>query len=107
MAVITNWIWPWERPTNYGWYHILWLIIMIILCVFFSLKFGRKHDEKIDNKVIFGIGLFLVIIELYKQIFYTLDAHRYQWYAFPFQFCSVPMYVALINGNNGSIFNCF
>ena len=27
---------------------------------------------------------------------YTLDAGYYQWHAFPFQFCSVPMFVAFI-----------
>ena len=96
MNVVTGWLWPWDRPTNFGWYHITWLIIMVILCVFFSLRFARKHDDKIDNRVIFGFGLFLVLIELYKQIFYTVEAGYYRWYAFPFQFCSVPMYLAFI-----------
>ena len=82
--------------TNYSWYHLMWLAIMIGLCVFFALKFAKKHDKKTDDYVIFGFGLFLVLIETYKQIFYTLDAGHYQWYAFPFQFCSVPMFVAFV-----------
>lgn len=93
---VTGWKWPWERPTNYGWYHILWLVLMIAITVFLCLKFARKHDEKIDNRVIFSFGAFLVAIELYKQIFYTVEAGRYMWYAFPYQFCSIPMFVAFI-----------
>lgn len=95
-GLITNWKWPGPRPTNYGWYHLMWLGIMIILCFVFSYFFARKHNEKIDNRVVFGFGLFLILIELYKQIFVTIDDGRYEWYAFPFQFCSVPMYIAII-----------
>ena len=96
MLTFTDWEWPWDRPTNYGWYHITWLVIMIALIIFFCLKFAKKHDNKTDNKVIFGFGVFLIVIELYKQIFYTADAGRYQWHAFPFQFCSIPMFIAFI-----------
>lgn len=96
MLVVTNWIWPFERPTNYGWYHIIWLVIMVISCIVISLTLAKKHDKKIDNRVIFAFGTLLVLIETYKQVFYTLEAGHYQWYAFPFQFCSVPMYVAFI-----------
>lgn len=96
LSTITGWIWPWERPTNYGWYHIMWLVIMLGLCVFFCLKFATKHDEKIDNRVIFGFGVFLVLIETYKQIFVTIDNGTFIWSNFPFQFCSVPMYAAFI-----------
>ncbi len=96
LDTITGWLWPWDRPTNYGWYHILWLVIMVGLCVFFCLKFARKHDDKIDNRVIFGFGVFLVVIETYKQIFVTVDNGQFIWGTFPFQFCSVPMYAAFI-----------
>ena len=94
--LVTNWPWPWERPTNYGWYHIVWLIVMVLLCVFFCAVFARKHNDKIDNRVIFGFGLFLLLIETYKQIFVTLENGQFVWGTFPFQFCSVPMYAAVI-----------
>ena len=96
MAPATGWLWPWDRPGNYGWYHICWLVIMVLACLFFCLRFARKHEERTDVRVIFGIGVFLFVIELYKQVFYTVDAGHFQWYAFPFQFCSVPMFVALL-----------
>lgn len=95
--LITGWKWPFEeRPAPYGWYHLMWLGIMIIVTVLLVKFVATKHDKRKDNYVVFSIGLLLVIIETYKQIFYTLDAGYYQWYAFPFQFCSVPMMVAFI-----------
>ncbi len=84
------------RPGNYGWYHIMWLCIMVITAFLLCYFFGKRHDKKVDNKVIFSFGVFLFLIELYKQVFYWLEAGYFRWYAFPFQFCSVPMYIALI-----------
>lgn len=94
--LVTDWRWPDARPTVYGWYHIMWLVIMIIVTALLCYFLGRKHNKRIDDRVIFSIGTMLIVIEIYKQIFYTLDAGHYQWYIFPFQFCSVPMYVAFI-----------
>ena len=37
--------------------------------------------------------LSLLFFEILKQVIYTLQAGHYQWYAFPFQFCSVPIYL--------------
>ena len=45
----------------------------------------------------------VIVLEIYKQINYTFGYENgitadYQWYAFPFQFCSTPMYVGLLAG---------
>lgn len=43
-----------------------------------------------------------IILEIYKQTVYSFSYNGgifnfdYQWYAFPFQFCSTPMYVQLL-----------
>ena len=92
--LVTNWLWPGERPVSYGWYHLMWVAIMIIVTIILCKFVASKHDRKKDNVVIFTIGTILMIAEIYKQIFYTLDAGYYQWHAFPYQFCSVPMFVA-------------
>lgn len=92
----TGWELKGELFSNYGWYHLMWLGIMVVTTVLLCIFFARKHNKKIDDRVIFSIGTLLLVIEIYKQIFYTIDAGHYQWYAFPFQFCSVPMYVAFI-----------
>ena len=48
-------------------------------------------------------ALVVILLEIYKQINYTFSyegaiTFDYQWYAFPFQFCSTPMYVGLLVG---------
>ena len=44
-----------------------------------------------------------MLLEIYKQINYSFSYENgvtfdYQWYAFPWQFCSTPMYVGLLAG---------
>ena len=97
--LITDWMWPeGGNPKPYGLLHIFSLLFMVILIYLFVTKLALKYNKKTDDKVVFGIGLFLIIIEIYKQIFNTLvSTNGYQWYMFPFQFCSVPMYIAIIS----------
>lgn len=95
--LITGWEFK-ETPKMYGTFHLICFAIMIILCVTFAIIGKKNHqiDKKIDLTV-FLFGAFFILIEIYKQVFYTIEAGHYQWYAFPFQFCSVPMYVAFIS----------
>ncbi|MGL5437874.1 MAG: hypothetical protein ACRDBO_21275 [Lachnospiraceae bacterium] len=45
-----------------------------------------------------GFGIFLAVCELYKQIFmyYIINHGHYDWWFFPFQLCSTPMYLCLL-----------
>lgn len=85
-----------ERPTAYGWFHLMFLALTFISCVF-VIVFGRKNSLKTVNRVVFAFGIFLAIIETYKQLFFTYINYGgvYSVYNFPFQFCSVPIYVCL------------
>ena len=88
-----------ETPTLYGWYHILCLIAVIGLCVIVFFK-ARNISEKNLNLMMGLTSAILIILEVYKQLNYSYDPAddmwSYQWYAFPFQFCSTPMYVGLL-----------
>lgn len=55
-------------------------------------------SEKQSDRVLFFCGVFLALSEIYKQIFlYTEIYHEhYNWWFFPFQLCSLPMYLCLI-----------
>ena len=85
-----------ERPSGYGWFHLLFFFLVvdvtIILCVFF-----RKISEKKFKTIIFIFWIVMVLFEVYKQIVYSFSVDGavwdYQWYSFPFQFCSTPLYV--------------
>ena len=90
-----------ETPGLFGWFHLLWLGITagtaVVLCVF-----GRKWSHKTVCNILLGTAITVIVLEVYKQINYTFgdgsSAPSYQWYAFPWQFCSTPMYVGLLAG---------
>ena len=89
-------------PTLYGWYHVLSLIITAAITVWLC-RIGRKHDADQVRKVVFWTAVVVAVLEVYKQINYSFGyeggiTFDYQWYAFPWQFCSTPMYVGLLAG---------
>ncbi len=89
-----------QTPEMYGWFHLLFFAISIIggilLCHF------RQDDEKFARKWLMITAFVSIVLEVYKQINFTFSydgnviTSDYQWYAFPFQFCSTPMYISLI-----------
>lgn len=92
-----------ETPVSYGWFHILNWLIVIGFTVFLCIR-HRRPDEKAVSRVVFGVALVVTLLEIYKQTVYTFSAGEgsitadYQWYAFPWQFCSSPMYAGLLTG---------
>lgn len=90
-----------DVPRPYGWYHIFCLILTAALTVF-AIYRGRHHDEKTVRRVVFWTAVAVALLEVYKQINFTFGdgsaAANYQWYAFPWQFCSTPMYIGLLTG---------
>ena len=89
-------------PTWFGWFHILCLILTVGMTVLLCLLY--KHGRiKRPGKVVFYTALIVIALEIYKQLQYSFSydggvQFDYQWYAFPFQFCSMPMYVGLLSG---------
>ena len=85
-------------PQPYSWFHLLWIAITlagaVLLCKF------RPNPRK----TMLAVAITVICLEVYKQLNYTFSyedgivAADYQWYAFPFQFCSTPMYVGLLAG---------
>ncbi len=82
-------------PGMFSWFHLLWLGIMVAMCVIVSLVFGRKHSEKVDRWVVGVFSVCLVICEVFKQLFWFEYYGYYRWEIFPYQFCSVPIYVSV------------
>jgi len=92
-----------ERPTPYGWFHMMWILLTIIT-IFILYKQKDKHSEKQLNIILFIYGFIAFLLELLKQIIWSFNYNSvtnvvtwdYQWYAFPFQLCTTPIYVSLI-----------
>ena len=87
-----------KTPIGFGWFHLLCLMIIVSLCIFTVLK-ARNISDKAFNRTLGITAGILLLLEVYKQLNFSYDSTndlwRYQWYAFPFQFCSTPMYVML------------
>ena len=92
-----------KEPELYGWFHIICLAVMVGVTVTLC-KYGKKHSSEQVIKVIFRTAIVVTMLEIYKQINYTFTIEEgkivsdYLWYAFPWQFCSMPMYVGLLCG---------
>lgn len=88
-------------PQPYGPFHLVWFAAFLLgawaLCLW-----HRRHPTD-PRKVILGMTLAVIALEIYKQVNYSFSyeggvSFDYQWYIFPFQFCSTPMYAGLLAG---------
>lgn len=86
-----------EIPAGYGVFHLICFALVILITVFLCLKFG-KASQKTEKILLLSAWGVLVILEIYKQLLYSINftdpvTWDYQWYSFPFQFCSSPLYL--------------
>lgn len=94
-----------NTPGLFGWFHIVCLAIMIGICVLIYI-FRKKISPKMVNTIILCTGIAIILLEVYKQLVFSFNYNGgngnsywdFQWYAFPFQFCSTPMYIMLLAG---------
>lgn len=88
----------WNEPKTFGIYHIICVLSIILITVFISGKF-KDCSDKTYRRIVGCVWGIIVALEIYKQIFYGLYLEEgkfmwdYAWYAFPFQFCSSPLYI--------------
>ena len=91
------------EPTAFGWFHILWLFLVVV-AIFILYKRKKYYSEK-QLKIVLGIyGIVALILEVLKQMIWTFNYDTttnvvtwdYNWYAFPFQLCTTPIFVSLI-----------
>lgn len=88
---------PMEQPKSYGGFHLSFFLIGLVVCVGLAFLL-RKTNEK-HNKIVLGVvGGFLILTEVLKQLFYyyVISNESYPWWIFPFQLCSLPMYLCII-----------
>ncbi|MDD3171486.1 MAG: YwaF family protein, partial [Bacilli bacterium] len=90
-----------KEPVSYGWFHLLFCGLVVLMIIFLCSKFPNP-TEKTVNKILKVFCFVLIGFELYKQFVFSYSINdgivvwNYQWYSFPFQFCSTPMYAGLI-----------
>ena len=88
------------RPVPFGAFHLVAVGVILCACVLMVVFRRRLPRGEIPLRrclILFGVGLLL--LEMGKQIVYSYDptsGWAYNWDRFPFQFCSTPIYVALV-----------
>lgn len=79
-----------------SWFHYL-AILIVILMIIWSINYFKNTNHKGIKKYLLIFSIVLLVFEIYKQVIFTYQNNWvYRWYAFPYQFCSVPMYVSLL-----------
>lgn len=89
--------WPMVMPKPYGSFHIIFALSGIVLAAILAWRLrGRSKTQ--FRLILFLCGLILAVSELYKQLFlyFVAGAGHYDWWYFPFQLCSLPMYLCLL-----------
>ena len=87
----------------YGYFHNASLVMMVLVTVLLCVLW-KKGKIKDPCKVVRITSIIVLVLEIYKQIVFNFSvtetgiAFDYQWYIFPWQFCSTPLYVGLLAG---------
>ena len=85
-----------DEPSLFGWFHWLWIALTLLSCVLVCL-YGKNLSAKHVRVIVGSTAILLLTLETYKQLdaayHFTEDTWTYNWAAFPFQFCSTPMYI--------------
>lgn len=85
------------KPALYGPFHIIMAAVGIAMSVILAVRLRNIGYNKLC-RLLFFCGLGLVLSEVYKQFFlyYAVNDGAYAWDKFPFQLCSVPMYIMVL-----------
>jgi len=85
-------------PTNYGIFHLCSILLVVIATILLCV-FMRNASDKAFRRLVLISWIVIAILEIYKQIVFSFNYEDgkviwdFQWYAFPFQFCSMQLYL--------------
>ena len=101
----------WEAPQAYGVFHLI-CFALVFVTAFVLCFLWKKGIIKNTDRVVLITAIVVGVLEIYKQINYTFGDGSsdpyYLWYAFPWQFCSTPLYVGILAGlTKGKVQKCF
>lgn len=82
----------------FGSFHFVCLGICIFAAATVGFLACRYADERLTDRLVFVIGVAFLLLEGFKQILYNgLNGESaYDFTVFPFQFCSLPLYICPI-----------
>ncbi len=90
------------RPGNYGWFHLMFVGIVLLGCFFLCRRYGDASARQ-ERRILLLFWAVIVVLELYKELQFAMQytepvaenpvTWSYDWGSFPFQFCSTPFYI--------------
>lgn len=88
--------WPMDAVAPYSFFHIALTLAGTLLAALLAWVMAKAKGPA-SSRILSACGLLLAVAEVYKQGFlYTIVYdHHYEWWFFPFQLCSIPMYLCL------------
>lgn len=92
---------PQQPP--WGWFHITWIFAAIAMSVISALLM-RKRSLFITRIFLLTYASIMILLEIWKILASSFHYNestgekewKFNWGNFPFEFCSTPMYIALI-----------
>lgn len=97
MKAFLHWTaWAMEKPASYGVFHLLATAILLTAAIAAAWML-RNADERRNRIILGAVGVFLLLTEVYKIAFHmVVDPYGWGfWGTYPFQLCSVPMYLSI------------
>ena len=91
--------WHMDAPQLFGSFHIIASLLTTAFAILAAAFFARRIIiEKQVRKILVCTGWILVILEVYKQLFlyYVINGRAFDCWFFPFQLCSMPMYLCML-----------
>lgn len=90
-----------QKPGMYGWFHLLCFSLIILIAAITSILFHRYPSQKRLRLFTFVCWIIILLLEIGKQLVFSFSYDEttkvvtwdYQWHAFPYQFCSSPLYL--------------
>ncbi len=107
--ILNKTAWTMDAPELFGWFHLCASLITAALAVLLAvLVCGRKAAGREKKRRCLSVleftGWVLVILEIWKQLFlyFIVNGGAYDWWYFPFQLCSVQMYLCILLPSAGN-----
>lgn len=91
-----------DVPSIYGGFHVFFFAASILAGIVLCRRYPQPGTAFV-RKLLLIASLVVIVLEVYKQINFSFRydgesiTFDYPWYAFPFQFCSTPMYIGLLS----------
>ena len=88
--------WKMDVPALFSPFHLSMTLLSVLIP--YILVCHQPINKTKAEQHLFHMGMILLMLELYKQGFYyvVVNHMRYDWWHFPFQLCSMAMYLCLL-----------